>query len=122
MVNEWRIGHKANAIPKKSIPRTSFMVWEKIKPLLFVSMYITNSNVAFIENFSSNPECSSKEIHDAFDHINNELDRVALALGIGVLWGFTASRGIVKMGIKRGYVKSDEAHVWLMKYVGGKNG
>ena len=66
-------------------------------------LYLTDSAIAFVESYASNPEKSSKERHEALEAVSVAIMAAAKAAGVARLVLFTADHGILHRATEWGF-------------------
>ena len=66
-------------------------------------LYMTDSNLAFLENFVSNPDAPAREVSRAMDQIIEGLVEVAVDAGITKCFVFSKKRSTIKKAENAGF-------------------
>lgn len=69
LIIKWTEFHKTPCMPLKSISETSFICEDEEGPVSFVSVYTTNSNIAFMENLLTRPHVNKAKRKHYIDAI-----------------------------------------------------
>lgn len=99
MLDSWWEAHNLPLIPLSSLPATGYMVQGVAAGFL----YLTNSDVAFIENYISNPKAIYVERQAALDAVTARLIECAMQNGYNYLVALTQSQAIYERALRFGF-------------------
>lgn len=94
-VNEWCDKWQMNHMPKGWLPTYGAIV----PGIAAAWLYVSDSDVAWIENIISNPEASDDDRREATDLIVSELERIAKGCGTKYLLGSSTNRSVIDRAI-----------------------
>ena len=112
-VSKWWSAHNMPAIPKMALPKVGFMVQGVAAGFL----YQTDSSVAFIENFISNPESDWATRQTALDDITNSILRYAISHGFKQVVALTTSQAIYERACPMGFTPQGAFQVLTLNTV-----
>lgn len=99
MLDHWWKLHNLPTIPKASLPNCGYLV----QGLAAGFLYQTDSDVAFIENFISNPKAPWNQRGAALDAVTQSLVEFAKSTGIRHLMALTTSQAIYERAVRFGF-------------------
>jgi sugar phosphate isomerase/epimerase len=98
-INNWYSAHNLPPMKLSLLPKIGF-----IEPNVAAAfLYQTDSRLAIIENFISNPESDSVIRGKAIDKIADMLVEIAQSLGVELIVGMTQSKSIEKLAYRHGF-------------------
>lgn len=99
-INAWLDEHgKPGTLTETEIPSVGLIVEDTAAGFL----YITDSSVAFLENFVSNPKAQKRQVREAIDEIIKRLMIFAHEAGISRLVGITTKQSMAKRAEAAGF-------------------
>ena len=108
-LNEWLAGHECPPLSVEAIPLTGLLMENVAAGFL----YQTDSCIAFLENFVSNPSATPRQVSDAVDEITQALLDYAGEIGIKNIVVLTRLGSIEKRAEKFGLKKNPNAYTRL---------
>ena len=112
-MNQWRIKHGFEPISRALLPMLGAIVDDTAIGLL----YLTNSDAAWIDNMTSNPDAQPKKVAKAVDAIVMRLIDTAREHGVKQLYGVTSKKSMAKWIKRLGFERAVEDYIVLCRRV-----
>lgn len=110
LLNGWLDGHgKPANLTENELPAVGLIVDDVAAGFL----YVTDSSVAFLENFVSNPKAPKRKVREAVDEIIKRLMIFAHEAGISRLVGLTTRKSMAKRAQAAGFQPTPGAYSLL---------
>lgn len=113
-VMKWGSKHKFPLPAKEFLPETGIMVDDSAVGFV----YLSNSNLAWIEWIFSNPEKSPDERKEALDLLMSTLEKIAIAHGMKAIFSSSGHDGYRKVLERNGFQETDVNVVHHIKGIG----
>lgn len=104
MIAQWYRDHNQMPIPYTSLPKTGIIVDEIVAGFL----YKTDSNVAIIENFISDPSSNKDHRRESIDVCMSTLVKEAKSQGFSYILSYPTHKRMEKDHSRWGFVRSHE--------------
>jgi hypothetical protein len=114
MVNKWAEKHSFPLPPKEYLPETGLIVEDTAAGFV----YLSNSNLAWVEWIFSNPEKSPEERQESIDSLMSTLEKIAIAHGAKALFSSSGSEGYRKVLERNGFTETDKNVIQHIKRIG----
>lgn len=111
MVKRWLRSRKLPTTMLQLLPKHGVIVAD----VAVAFLYQTDSRIAYVDGFMSNPEATLDARVDAFDEIAIALDELGRRLGFSHLWVFTRRDGVVALGRRHGFETDDHHYRFIGK-------
>ena len=108
MVGRWWTAHKWPVIPIKSLPSIGRIAYVDAMPVAAGFLYLTNSDLAWLEFVVTNPDAPLKARHEGVKLIVENLVVQAKRCGARLVFTSAKSSGLISLMQKCGFQKSDE--------------
>ena len=114
----WWESHGHGVLAPEFLPETGVTVLEDNRMIACSWLYFTNSKCAIIDWTIVNPEAGLMQRARAVKLAMEQLQELARAGGVGVIFGFSGSRGFTKTMLRLGYYKEPRVCDVLVKQLG----
>lgn len=119
-INKWWKEHgdippELSMLPDRGLG--GVIVEKNNKPIAAMYLYLTNSAIGYIGNAIANPSYKSRDRFDLIARLIDECVRRAAAVGCGMVWATSLSRGIIKRCKELNYEVSEQPHHIITKYI-----
>ncbi|MEQ1874254.1 MAG: hypothetical protein ABL953_11055 [Ilumatobacteraceae bacterium] len=111
MVKQWCRSRKLPTTMLQLLPRHGLIVPD----VAVAFLYQTDSKIAFVDGFMSNPDASMDDRLSAFDAITEGLEVLARRLGFKHIWVFTTRKGVVAQAERHGWKADDKSYLFVGK-------
>lgn len=111
MVKQWCRARKLPTAMLEVLPPHGVIVPD----VAVAFLYQTDSPIAFVDGFMSNPEANIAARSLALDEIAIELERLARLLGFRHLWGFALRPETVTLAARHGWDVDDDPYTFVGK-------
>ena len=108
-INRWYRAHLSSELPAELVPKMGLIVQDTAAGFLLQ----TDTSMAFLERFVSNPEASPRAIALAFDQISTALVHSAALVGVRYIGAFSIIPSIEKRARRLGFKKHPETYAFL---------
>lgn len=106
LVKSWWDFYKETVPELKMIPETSYIMYSNDKPILSVSLFLTNSPLAWVDNYIGNPEFKGLHRKECGKLLLNHLEEVSLKHGKDRLFCMSVKEKTSKRYIELGFTKT----------------
>ena len=115
----WWEKWKWTPIPQQSLPdngKGGIMVYDENNDICAGFLYLTNSDMGWIEFIISNPEVKEKSIRkDALVYLIENLSKLAKDSGVRVIFISVQNKGLEQRYIDAGFIQTDKSVNNLVK-------
>ena len=111
MVKQWCRSRKLPITMLQLLPTHGVIVPD----VAVAFLYRTDSKIAYVDGFVSNPEATVVSRTEAFDAITIALEVLARRLGFSHLWVFTRRNGVVALAGRHGFETDDHQYIFVGK-------
>jgi len=109
MIAKWWAAHNWPVIPRHALPKHGAVIeGEDGEGICAGFIYRTDSAIAWVEFVVSNPKVTLRKRRDALDDLVGCLKQMGKALGHNMFFVSLASRGLMKIYAKHGFVRTDK--------------
>lgn len=108
---EWWKSHGWDAIPFDILPKIGYIINDNVAGFL----YSTDSTMAIMEWFISNPNSTKEERNENLNILINFLSEIAKDLGFKTCFTYTVNKGLINKLENNGFLKTDENMVHLVR-------
>lgn len=103
-LNHWYKGHGGTGIDAGCLPKIGIIVEDIAAGFL----YRTDSDIAFLDNFVSNPNAKPREVYRAINFILEHLTQAAVEMGYKRMFGFTKKDSMHRRAVDAGFKPASE--------------
>jgi len=102
MIKSWWEGHDAPVVPEHGLSRTGLIAYSGDKPVAAAWLYSTDSSVAFLEHFVSNPDATNRERSKGMNGLIGAFFGIADELKVSKLFGMVKPKSLVRRSVSAG--------------------
>ena len=97
-INKWWVDQGFKPVSLEVLPMKGLggLIIEKEKPIAVDYLYLTNSNMGYIDNLISDPNYISKDRFNIILELIAACKQMALDVGCTDIWAISNSKGIIK--------------------------
>lgn len=97
-INKWWVDQGFKPVSLEVLPMKGLggLIIEKEKPIAVAYLYLTNSNMGYIDNLISDPSYISKDRFNIILELIAACKQMALDVGCTDIWAISNSKGIIK--------------------------
>jgi|TARA_R100001129_G_C5271057_1_gene234123 hypothetical protein len=97
-INKWWVDQGFKPVSLEVLPMKGLggLIIEKEKPIAVAYLYLTNSNMGYIDNLISDPNYISKDRFNIILELIAACKQMALDVGCTDIWAISNSKGIIK--------------------------
>ena len=97
-INKWWVDQGFKPVSLEVLPMKGLggLIIEKEKPIAVAYLYLTNSNMGYIDNLISDPSYISKDRFNIIFELIAACKQMALDVGCTDIWAISNSKGIIK--------------------------
>lgn len=117
VVRGWKLGRDNYFPPRSHFPKSGYMV-EGVSCIFLIE---TNTAMAFLEFFISNPEASLNDRLKAFDALIVAAEKDAFAKGYDTLTGNTWIPKVMALGLRYDFQTDGKPYYFFRKTLTGEN-
>ncbi len=115
MVKQWCRSRKLPTIMLQLLPKHGLIVPD----VAVAFLYQTDSKIAYVDGFMSNPHATLDDRLHAFDEITESLEVLARNLGFKQIWVFTTRSGVVAQAQRHGWETDGQRYRFVGKELNG---
>lgn len=116
MLREWWDAWKWVPIPKEFLPPTGIVIGDDDGDICAVFIYRTDTPIAWVENYISNPNAKGVRRKEAMRRLIIEAEKEAKSLGFSVIMSAVKHDNLALKLIQGGFIKADSG---LTNYIKG---
>lgn len=117
MIKEWWNAYKEQAPELDVMPETSYIMFIDNKPILSVSLFLTNGVIAWIDNYIGNPELKGSVRKECGHILLTYLEDVAKSAGKNRMFCMSMNEKTSKRYIELGFNKTCENITTFVKEI-----
>ena len=116
-INKWWVDQGFKPVSLEVLPMKGLggLIIEKEKPIAVAYLYLTNSNMGYIDNLISDPKYVSKDRFDVIAKLMVACEKMAKDTGCLETWAMSNINGILSRCEALGYNVSDENYAIISR-------
>lgn len=111
IVDQWNRDWNLTPTEKWMLPINNYI----IDDIIFASMYLTDSKLAYMENVLSNKNCNSETRITALGELGTHIFDTARELGFKAVLGWTRNKSVAANSAKHGMIVSENIYASMIK-------
>lgn len=111
MVKQWCRSRNLPTTMLQLLPRHGLIVPD----VAVAFLYQTDSKIAYVDGFMSNPDATMDDRVRAFDLITEGVEELARSLGFKQIWVFTTRKGVAAQAERHGWKAQDRRYLFVSK-------